>query len=359
MSDIDSSVASGSGDGAASAPSGNADPTAGGFTTGDGGTGSLASAGGGSAPAPGGDAALGGLDGQAPQAPPQTLSEFQFANRKFRDQKAAEDYFRSQVGRVPETQRKLAEYERQVGELTQTVSAFQRMMASGQVGGQGQGAANGPAAPAGEQDFAERFAQKELPWLMEQLNHPEQGAQRFTVGLAHVIGQELRQQREQIMGEIQARDQRQAQERAVGSAFGVARNLAQDFPELDEHNSSPEAIEHQQAFIENLKQFPQGFAAENPQFAMLAAALVTRHQYGTPMVAQPPGTSGSPSARALLASEQALAGAVGSPIQGNGTPRPRPIGAGEMPEDRIRRENAAAPGNFRSPSGRDLGFGPA
>jgi hypothetical protein len=109
----------------------------------------------------------------------------------------------------------------------------------------------------------------------------------------------------------------------------------------------------------NLKEHvPPEILASDPQYHMLAAALVARHQYGTPVFAQAPGTSGSPSARAVAASEQALGQATSVPIGGTGTPRPRPPGSAETDEDRIRRENAAVSIRLQSPTGRDLGFGP-
>jgi hypothetical protein len=325
-----------------------------------GGSGSLASGDGGSAPAVAVDAAL-DPNAQGGQPSAQQISEFLFAGRKWRDQKHAEEYFRSQAGRTPDLQRKHAEMERSLQEREQTIQALQRALATGQIPQQGQGAANGPAAPAGEHSFAEELVKSgDLQFITGLLQDPNQGVEKFTVALADRMDRAFNERLQRMEAEKIQPFIRQAQfEKEMGSTMGIARQLGQQFPELDNANQSPEAVEHQQAFIETLKQLPPEFVRANPEVAFQMVAAYTRHQYGTPVFAQPPGTSGSPSARAALASEEMLAQAISTPAVGTGTPRPRPAGAPESPEDRIRRENAAVQGNFRSPSGRDLGFGPA
>jgi len=329
-----------------------------------GGTDSLASAGDGSAPVSGVDAVGGEVAPGAPQELASAVpapSKFKFAGREWETQKQAEEAYKANFGRNWEG--KLTAAQQQLAERDAEIQALRRSL-SGGPGGQGQGTQQGPQAPAGPHSFAEKFVKSgDLEFITGLLNDPDphQGIQKFTVALMDRVDREVNERLEQVRSEEIAPIIRQREfERTMGSAMGVARNLGESFPELDNTNQSAEAVEHQQAFVENLKQFPPEFVAQNPQFAMLATALLTRYQHGTPMIAQAPGTSGSPSARAALASQQALAAATGTPIDGTGTPRPRATGGnGETPEDRIRRENAAAPATFRAPNGRDLGFGPA
>jgi len=290
---------------------------------------------------------------------------FEFGGKRWNSRVEAQRYFNlSNVGRLPQIQRQFNEAEQRLAEQAREIETLRRALgpASSAVG-QGQGTANGQAPPPGPHGFAEKFVKSgDLEFItgLLQDSDPQVGVQKFTVALLDRVDREMNERLEQVRSEEIQPILRQRQfEQHMGSAMGAARNLAQPFPELDNENHSPEAEEHQQAFVENLKQFPPEFTASNPEFAMLAAALVTRYQHGTPILAQAPGTSGSPSARAALASEQAYAAATGTPIDGSGTPRPRLDGGGETPLDRIRRENAAAPGNFRTPSGKDLGFGPA
>lgn len=247
------------------------------------------------------------------------------------------------------------------------IQALRAALANG--GGQGQGAARGPqpnAGPDPNAPLANRLAQNgELDFLVDLLNtkegeDPTLGVKRFAAGFAQIMGREIQQaveaDRQQHFGAFQ---QRQEQQQAVAQTFGAIRSLAQQFPELDENNTSPEAVEHQQAFIEIFQQFPPEMRKANPGLVARACALLTRDMHGTPVFATPPGTSGSPSAAAVMASAQALGQATPDTLSGTGTPRPRPSGQPESAEERIRRENAAVPGEFVSPSGKRLGFGPA
>ena len=332
-----------------------------------GGAASLASGEGGSAPALSGDAAPAAAE--VPGATPATAaaSEFLFGGRKWQSQKQAEDAYRSLMGRVPDSQRKAAELERAIAERDAELQALRSVVTRPAGPAQVQGAVRGQDDVADASvPFAERLAKSgNLDFLTSLLEtregeDPSVGIKRFTLGLADAMSKEVQQQVESIRSQhIEPILRQQMFERHMGSTMGVVRQLAGEFQELDESNQSPEAVEHQQAFVENLKQFPPEFVRENPQFAMLATALVTRYQHGTPVFSQAPGTSGSPSARLIQASEAALGAAAGSPMSGTGTPRPRPNGAGETAEDRIRRENAGVALSFKSPTGRDLGFGPA
>jgi hypothetical protein len=326
---------------------------------GNGGTGSLSSAEGGSAPVLGADGVVGAPTPAEPAAVPAPLSKFRFAGREWDSQEQAENAWKAKLGR--NWQGKVEAAERKLAEQETLVRALQSQLTGGAQ--PGQGTAAGQASSPEPRGFAEKLVKSgDLDFITGLLQDPDPqaGLQKFTVALADRMDREINERLEQVRTEqIEPIVRQREFERTMGSALGVARGLGSQFPELDNSNQSPEAVEHQQAFVETLQQFPRDFVATNPDLAMLATALLTRYQYGIPIVAQAPGTSGSPSARAALASEQAFAAQAGVPIEGTGTPRPRPNGQGETPLDRIRRENAAAPGNFHSPSGKDLGFGPA
>jgi hypothetical protein len=288
-----------------------------------------------------------------------------FAGRKWQSQKQAEEAWKANLGRNWEP--KLRAAEERAAQMEAEVQALRAALTGG--GGQGQGAARG-AQPTQATDpnapLAKRLVQSgDLDFLVDMLQtrdgeDPSLGVKRFTAGLADIIDKRIGEAVERDRNEhLQPFLQRTAQERAVASTMGSIRALAQHFPELDESNASPEAVEHQQAFVENFKRFPPEMHRDAPDFVALATALVTRWQYGVPVFAQPPGTSGSPSAAAIAASAHALGQATPDTLSGTGTPRQRPNGQPESAEERIRRENAAAPGRFRSPNGVDLGFGPA
>jgi hypothetical protein len=323
----------------------------------------LVSGDGGSAPAVPGDAVASAV--AAAPAPAAAAAKFRFANREWESQRQAEDAYRASFGRnwegkIAEAQRNLAEREAEIQAL--------RSALTGRGDGQGQGVQRGAAssAPDASAPFVERLAKDGTADFLvsllktEEGEDPSNGIKRFVLGLADVMSRENQAQVAQVQEQhIAPILRRQQFNEHMGSAMGVVRSLAQEFPELEDGNASPEAVEHQQAFVANLKQFPPELVASNPQFTMLAAALVTRYQNGTPVFAQAPGTSGSPSARAIAASEQALGNATSVPIGGTGTPRPRPAGTAETDEDRIRRENAGVSIRLQSPTGHDLGFGPA
>lgn len=268
------------------------------------------------APVPTDDATL--AEGAAPPPP----SEFVFGGRRWPSQKHAEEYLRSQAGRVPDLQRKTAEYERQVAELSQTVQALQRALSVGPTPPQdGQGTARGASTPAGPKAFADRLVESGDLQFITSLAE-EKGLGHAIYALADLMGQEVQSSTERLVAEHVQPIVRQAQfEKHMGHAISTARNLGNEFPEFEQSNQSPDAVEAQQAFVATLKQFPPEEIAQNPELYMLASALITRYQHGVPMSATAPGTSGSPSARAALAAE--LAGGGAGPIDGSSA-RPRP-----------------------------------
>ena len=266
---------------------------------------------------------------QAAEITSPAPSEFVFGGRRFASQKQAEDYFRSQTGRVPEMQRKTAEQDRQIAELSSTVQALQRALSVGpQAAGHEPGSARGVQTPAGPKPFVERFRDEELPFLMSLLQDPRtgevrpNGTEEFTYSLAEIMGNEMQSLEQRIVEKHLQPLVRQGQFREYETrALGAARNLGHEFPEFDAQNQAPEAIEAQQEFVSTLKEFPPEFVAANPELAMLATALVTRYHHGTPIFAQEPGTSGSPSARAAAAAEAGME--TPGPIDGSSA-RPRP-----------------------------------
>ena len=138
---------------------------------------------------------------------------------------------------------------------------------------------------------------------------------------------------------------------ALNRAMSVTRELAQEFPELDPSNESEEAQAAQQEILGIVKAFPPEMLVTNPDFVLGMAVMAYREMYGAPTFAQPPGSSGSPSAFAAEAAEAASGGAL--PLDGSGVPRP---GTGtNSPLERIRRENRELNSKVvRTPSGRPL-----
>ncbi len=108
-----------------------------------------------------------------------------------------------------------------------------------------------------------------------------------------------------------------------------------------------------QQILSILQEIPADYLRANPERALRMAVLEYRERNGTPIFAQQPGTSGSPSVRAAMAAEAAAPGL--NPLDGSGTPRPRQ-GGPETPADRIRRENREATVTLTSETGRRLGF---
>lgn len=258
----------------------------------------------------------------AAEVTPPAPSEFVFGGRRFASQKQAEEFFRSQIGRVPDMQRKTAEQDRQIAELSSTVQALQRALSVGPTAaGPEPGTARGVQTPAGPKPFAERLVESGDLQFITQLAE-EKGLGHAIYALADLMGNEINQVREQIRTEEIQPFVRQGQFRELeGRALGAARNLGTEFPEFDNANQAPEAVEAQQEFVSTLKRFPPEFVAAEPEFTMLATALLTRYHHGTPIFAQAPGTSGSPSARAAAAAEAALD--TSGPIDGSSA-RPRP-----------------------------------
>lgn len=166
----------------------------------------------------------------------------------------------------------------------------------------------------------------------------------------------VEQVREELNTQFVQANVRSQQERAIAKTFGVVKNLTKDYPELDDDNQSDEAIQAQTEILRIIEStFPPEVLAQNPERVLRMAVEEYRRSYGTPVFAQPPGTSGSPSVRAAAAAE--AAGNVAVPIEGSGVPRQRSNGQPETAADRWKRENREINERVaKTPSGRPLGF---
>jgi hypothetical protein len=297
-----------------------------------------ASAGSGNAPEAGGDATTGDLTASASPAAAAS-AKFRFLNREWNDLSHAEQSIKAQIGRIPETQRQNAELTRKLAEASATIEALQRV-AAGQRGGEaGQGAPqgrqDGGAAP---QSLAEQLATDgTLKEIAEIANDPNYGIGHAMFVMAEAMEKAVNKRFESFRGDVvDPFIQKQTQAQHVARGFSATRELVTEgFPELDNDNHSPEAEEAQAHVLDFIRQIPPETFVQDPKRFLRLAVLDYRHANGTPVFAQPPGSSGSPSDLASRAAERAAGGA--SPLDGTGVPRP---GNGkEGPVDRMRREN--------------------
>ena len=321
-----------------------------------------ASAGVGNAPDSGVDAVgSSGVPGASPAA--QAAARFRILNREFADQKHAETVLGSEITRARTTQRELAEAKKQAELYQAEINALRSMAVRPPGGAVGQGRSEGQQPSAGPKSFAKELAETgELDVIAKIFSDPEMGPGHAMYRMAELFDKRQQEQvgqvREEILGQFQQTQVRSQQERAVAKAIGVTKALSADYPELDGSNQSDEAIEAQQGILEIIKALPQGaeWLATDPEEALRYAAERYRRTNGTPMFAQPPGTSGSPSVLAAHAAEKAASAAASVPLDGSGVPRQRPDGQRESYADKIRRENRELSQGTKSPSGRSLGF---
>lgn len=308
--------------------------------------------------APGvGDDSFGAGEVAAPTSAP---SEFVFAGRKFASQQKAEEWAKSLGGRVPDLQRKTAQYEQEMARARQDMEAMQALILRlSQQGGQGQGpqVAQSPAKP---RSFAESLAEggENSPLAFIASLAEEKGIAHALYAFAeqqeNFVNERIDRALEERVQPLQRRDEFQQRMNAV---TGAARKLAHTFPELDESNSSPEAKEAQDEIVAIWKTYPPELQLNDPERAWKLAVMEYRDAHGTPQFATPPGTSGSPSARAAMASEAGFAGAASTPIEGTGTPRPRPNGAPVSPEDAFEAEILGAEDQYaKNLDGKSLGW---
>jgi hypothetical protein len=243
------------------------------------------------------------------------------------------------------------------------LNALRPLVVERQAQGRGQEGAVVSQAPGAPKSFARELVESgELDVIAKIFADPEMGPAHAMYRMAELLDQRNSQQLEQVRDEVRSEfgraTVRSQQERAVAKAIGATNSLKADYPELDPQNQSEEAIEAQQAILEILKSLPQGseWLASDPSEALRYAAERYRRMHGTPIFAQPPGTSGSPSGRIAQAAE-AQANGAGAVLDGSGVPRQKTNGVPEGAQDRLRRENREINARVaRTPSGRPLGF---
>ena len=349
MSDTSAAVPSSGGD--ASAPS----------STGDTSGSQAASVPAGNAPGGDGDAGVaGGATDSAAFSP--AAQPYSILKRNFRDQKHAEEVLGSEIGMTRGLQRQNAELTKRVELMSQELESLRPLIAARAAQGQGQVVPG--AQPSGEpKSFAKELVDGgDLDVIAQMFADPNMGPAHAMYYMAELLDKRntssLEQMRSEVRSEFDRAATRTQQERAVAKAIGATHKLRSDYPELDPDNQSDEAAEAQQEILKILQGLPQGaeWLAREPEEALRYAAERYRRQYGAPMFATPPGTSGSPSARAAAAAE-AMGNASASALDGSGVPRQRANGQPESPIERLRRENREIQTRVaKTPSGRPLGF---
>jgi hypothetical protein len=157
-------------------------------------------------------------------------------------------------------------------------------------------------------------------------------------------------------------------EKTLARTMTAAKSLTSEFPELDDTNQSEEAEQARESVLELLQSTPQVntkdgpvphgvlWLANDPASALRWAATEVRRQHGTPVFAQAPGSSGSPSTRAAVAAERSAMASAATPLDGSGVPRQKQSGEPETLADKWRADRQKARREARTPSGRSLGF---
>ncbi len=364
----------------AAAPAGESAPAEGtgeaAVAAGDG----VASVGVGNAPGTDGDALAAGegAEGVAAAAPatPAAVAKFLFNNREFRDQAHAENVYGTLDTEKRGLQRQNAERGTRVTSLEAELAALRGMIPQNKGNGKGPGEAT-DGAP---QSLAEKLAKSgDLTYYAGlAVNKDGQITQEglakamfaLTEDLDKNSAESLKTAVEKIQGEGSAREQRQASETSIARAFTAVGNLIEEFPELDENTTNPDALLAQDAVLERLRNTPQvpagpngqlepmGFVwlSQKPQEALRWAITEHRREFGIPVVAKTPGSSESTSAKAAAAAEKQAANAAAAPLDGSGVPRQGRSPADQSMENRWRRESAASRKAAKTPSGRSLGF---
>lgn len=350
-------------------PAGSPPAASEGAPGGDAAVGTVGSSSGASSSALTGNAPGGGVDvvagaGAPAEAAAVAAAKFRFLNRDFSDPKHAETVLGSEITRARKTQSELAQAQKQLEAVNSELAALRAMVAKGSVQGPGQGVSSeGQEAQPQSRSFARELADGgELDVIAKIFADPEMGPAHAMYRMAELLDERnsksIEQVREEIHSELRQQQTRAEQERAVAKTFGVVRNLAKDYPEIADDNESEEAAAAQEEILKIITDtFSPEQLAQNPERVLRMAVEEYRRTYGTPVFAQAPGTSGSPSMKAAQAAEQAAQGQAAVPLDGTGVPRQRPNGQPETPLDRIRRENREFNKRIATtPSGRPLGF---
>jgi len=345
-----------------------------------------ASAGGGDAPAAGDDARVGGeaVEGEAVKAeaaPAVSPAEFLILNRKFRDQKHAEEVLGSEIGAKRGLQKQNAELSKRLERMEAQIEDYSTRFRGEGSGKKGQG--QGQESNAEPESFADHLTKSgQLEFFNKLAQNPE-------IGVAGAIYEALKAQEEwqgkhqdQRVSQLEERivqgDAQRVQEAALARTFTAAKSLTSEFPELDDADSSAPDEAHEEreqihaTIIGYLQSTPQAihpqtgqsvptgvmWLQEKPEEAIRWAVTRFRSEYGTPVFAQPPGTSESPSAKAAAAAEKKAAAGAPEPLDGSGVPRQRE--GDSKPKtlaDKWRDGSTNLKGReATTPSGRRLGF---
>jgi hypothetical protein len=294
-----------------------------------------------------------GAQGSDP-AVPAASSLFRFNGRDWQSQKHAEDAIRAQIGRTPEMQRQNAAFQKQIAELQAQIQTLRHLAPVGPAEGQGQGGPRGQQAPSGPRSLLDDMvASGEMDYIQQIAQDPEIGIPGAIVTGLQALEKRVESRLEGMFAErVQPFIHQTQMQQGLQQFFGGAKPIIAQFPELDDNNQAPEAVEAREAVLEVLQTLPPEWLAQHPE-AIGMATLWVRQQNGTPVFAQPPGSSGSPSARVAAALEAATAASTSTPIDGSGVPRPA-VGGKESPQDRLRREMKAGSEMVKSESGRVL-----
>lgn len=328
------------------------------------GSGTSAAAGGEVAPAltgnaPGGGTDAGGVAAAGVVEPSGAASaEFQILNRRFRDQKHAEEVLGSEIARTRAMQRENAKLQNEFQQAQAELQALRQMVSVRSGAGLGQGSEQGRQGSGGPSAFADELVQSgDLELIKSIAEDPNMGFGHAMYAMAQAFEKRMDSRLEQLRSEaIEPIVLRNAQAQVLARGMSAAKELAVQFPELADDNQSPEAEEAQQEILQTMTSFPREWLAEDPGRALRMAVLDYRHRHGVPVFAQAPGTSGSPSGLAASAAEAAAQRVASEPLDGSGVPRQRPSGQPETFADRVRRENREVARVVKTPSGRPLGF---
>jgi hypothetical protein len=189
---------------------------------------------------------------------------------------------------------------------------------------------------------------------------PEMGVGHALYALAQKFDERLGAFSDQLLGEtIQPWMNQQQGEATLARALSAAKDLSDTFPEIAEYgdNPPPEIEAAQQEILGMLARLPREWLASQPKEAIWYAVQRYRDQHGTPVLAQAPGTSGSPSSIVAQAAEAAGAAASSTPLDGSGVPPQQPQKRGpENLLDRWKKDASHLPKEATTPSGRKLGF---
>lgn len=317
------------------------------------GEGQVASAVPGNAPEGGGDA-LAGVSGQGGELSSAAPSLFRFGGRDWQSLKHAEDAIKAQIGRTPEIQRQNAGYQKQITEMQAEMQALRRMAMSGTPQGPGPGGPQGRQGQGGPRSLVQELeATGELGYIQHIAQDPDIGIPGAVVAMGEALEKRMESRVERMLSEHVAPLAQQFQmQQGLAQFFGGAKPIIAQFPELADDNQAPEAIEAREQVLQVLQTLPPEWLAQHPE-AIGMATLWVRHENGTPVFAQQPGMSGSPSARASAALEAASAASTSIPLDGSGVPRAA-AGGRESQMDRMRRENKASSNIVRSAGGKPL-----